>query len=153
MLLKKRSNVEALLTDDNKQKIVNAIQQAEKNTSGEVRVHIESKIKKKKTAFDRATQLFDQLGMYKTELRNGVLVYVALDDRQFAIIGDEGIHAKVGENFWEQEKDQMTTYFQQGDIIGGIVYFIEQIGAKLKEFFPYQADDVDELSNEISVGE
>jgi uncharacterized membrane protein len=152
MFFKKPSTVKQLLTDENKEKILSAIQQAELNTSGEVRVHIESKLKKK-SALDRAVEVFQQLGMQETALRNGVLVYVALDDRQFAIIGDEGIHAKVGENFWDHEKDVMMTYFQRGDMIGGIVYFIEQIGAKLKELFPYQKGDVNELSDEISVGE
>jgi uncharacterized membrane protein len=153
MLFKKKSNVEQLLTEVNKQTIMEAIKRAEKNTSGEVRVHIESKVKKTRSVFDRAVEVFHKLGMQETKLHNGVLVYVALDDRQFAIIGDQGIHEKVGENFWDKEKDEMTIYFKQGDIIGGIVYFINQIGAKLKEFFPYQADDVDELSDEISVGE
>ena len=82
-----------------------------------------------------------------------ILIYVALDDRTFAIIGDQGIHAKVGENFWEHEKDEMTSYFANNDIIGGIVYFIEKAGEKLKEFFPYQSDDVNELSDDISTGE
>ena len=153
MLFRKQSNIEKLLTVENKEKIASAIQQAEKNTSGEVRVHIESKTKKKKSSFDRAVEVFHQLGMQETKLRNGVLVYVALDDRQFAIIGDQGIHEKVGADFWDKEKDEMSTYFKQGNIIGGIVYFIDQIGVKLQEFFPYQKGDVDELSDEISVGE
>jgi uncharacterized membrane protein len=153
MLFRKQSSVKKLLTEENKEKIASAIQQAEKNTSGEVRVHIESNVKKKKSAFDRAVEVFHQLGMQATTLRNGVLVYVALDDRQFAIIGDQGIHEKVGYDFWDQEKDEMSTYFRQGDIIGGIVYFIDQIGVKLQEFFPYQKGDVNELSDEISVEE
>ena len=152
MLFRKPSNVEKLLTAANKQIIMEAIQRAEKNTSGEVRVHIESKVKGK-SPFDRAVEVFHQLGMQETKLKNGVLVYVALDDRQFAIIGDQGIHAKVGEHFWDHEKEEMLNYFKRNEIIGGIVYFIDKIGAKLKEFFPYQADDVDELSDEISVGE
>jgi uncharacterized membrane protein len=146
----KKSSVKAFLTDANKQAIMDAIAQAEQNTSGEVRVHIESKVKGT-SPYDRAVQVFEQLGMTETAQRNGVLVYVALDDRQFAIIGDEGIHAKVGETFWDQEKDQMVQYFAQGDIIGGIVYFIKQAGEKLKSYFPYQTDDKNELSNEISV--
>ena len=153
MLFRKQSSVRKLLTEENKEKIASAIQQAEKKTSGEVRVHIESNIKKKKSAFDRAVEVFHQLGMQETTLRNGVLVYVALDDRQFAIIGDQGIHEKVGYDFWDKEKDEMSTYFKQEDIIGGIVYFIEQIGLKLQKFFPYQKGDVDELSDEISVEE
>ena len=154
MLFKKKpSNVEKLLTEENKTKIVDAIQRAEKNTSGEVRVHIESKLKKKSSTLDRAVEVFEQLNMQETALRNGVLVYVALDDRQFAIIGDQGIHEKVGDTFWDAEKEKMTGYFKEGDVIGGIVYFIDQIGQKLKEFFPYQSDDVNELSDEISTGE
>lgn len=153
MLFRKQASVKKLLTEENKAKIASAIQQAEKSTSGEVRVHIESKVKKKKSVFDRAVEVFHQLGMQETTLRNGVLVYVALDDRQFAIIGDQGIHEKVGHDFWDKEKDEMSTYFKQDDIIGGIVYFINQIGEKLQEFFPYQKGDVNELNDEISVEE
>lgn len=151
MLLKKPSSVDRFLTEEHKQKILAAIQHAEKNTSGEVRVHIECQVKKDST-LDRAVEVFCELGMEATKLRNGVLVYVALEDRQFAIIGDQGIHEKVGDDFWDAEKDRMTAYFQQGDIVGGIVYFIEQIGEKLKTYFPYQKDDINELSDDISVG-
>ena len=135
MLFKKPSSVDRLLTEENKQKILTAIQHAEKNTSGEVRVHIEPRVKNE-SALDRAVEVFYELGMEATKLRNGVLVYVALDDRQFAIIGDQGIHEKVGDDFWDAEKDRMTDYFKQGDIIGGIVYFVEQIGEKLSAYFP-----------------
>ncbi|MDY0095580.1 MAG: TPM domain-containing protein [Candidatus Vecturithrix sp.] len=151
MLFKKPSSVDRFLTEENKQKILTAIQHAEKNTSGEVRVHIERQVKKEST-LDQAVEVFCELGMETTKLRNGVLVYVALEDRQFAIIGDQGIHEKVGDDFWDAEKDRMTAYFQQGDIVGGIVYFIEQIGEKLKTYFPYQQDDINELSDDISVG-
>ena len=152
MIFKKKSRVEQLLSEENKTKIMNAIQEAEKNTSGEVRVHIESSAKGK-APLDRAVELFDELGMFETKLRNGVLIYVALDDRQFAVIGDQGINEKVEEDFWDKGKDEMTTYFKQGDIIGGIVFFTEHIGSKLKEFFPYQENDVNELSDEISIGD
>lgn len=145
----KKSSVQQLLTEANKQAIMGAIAQAEQNTSGEVRVHIEPKVKGN-SPYERAVEVFEQLGMTATAQRNGVLVYVALDDRQFAIIGDEGIHATVGDSFWDQEKDQMVTYFAQGDIIGGIVYFIGRAGEKLKTYFPYQMDDKNELSNDIS---
>ncbi len=114
-------------------------------------MHIECQVKKDST-LDRAVEVFCELGMEATKLRNGVLVYVALEDRQFAIIGDQGIHEKVGDDFWDAEKDRMTAYFQQSDIVGGIVYFIEQIGEKLKTYFPYQKDDINELSDDISVG-
>ena len=153
MLFRRQSMAKKFLTEENKEKIARAIQQAEKNTSGEVCLHIECKIKKKKSVFSRAVEVFHQLGMEETSLRNGVLVYVALDDRQFAIIGDQGIHEKVGQDFWDKEKDEMIAYFKRGDIIGGIVYFIGQIGIRLQEIFPYKNDDVNELSDEVSVGE
>ncbi len=149
----KPSSVDKFLTEETKAKISEAIQRAEMNTSGEVRIHIESRLKKKQSAFERAVDVFEELTMHETALRNGVLIYVALDDRQFAIIGDQGIHEKVGDSFWQTEKDEMLRYFKAGDICGGIVYFIEQIGYKLQEFFPYQEHDTNELSNDISTGE
>ncbi len=153
MLLRRQSGAKKLLTEKNKERIARAIQQAEKNTSGEVRLYIEGKIKKKTSVFNRAVEVFHQLGMQKTTLRTGVLVYVALDDREFAIIGDQGIHEKVRQDFWDKERDEMIAYFKQGDIIGGIVYFIGQIGIRLQEHFPYQKDDVNELGDEVSVVE
>ena len=152
MFFRKKTPMEHFLTEENKAQIVNAIQQSERHTSGEIRVHIESGTQKM-SALDRAVEVFYDLGMQKTQLRNGVLVYVAFDNRQFAIIGDQGIHEKVGEHFWEHEKEVMTGYFQQEDILGGIVYFIHQIGEKLKKFFPYQKDDMNELRDDISIGE
>ncbi len=152
MRFAQKSSVQQLLTQENRETILNAIQEAERKTSGEIRVHIESTLQGA-SPLDAAVEKFDELGMQETALRNGVLIYVALDDRQFAIIGDQGIHEKVGQGFWDDEKDRMTTYFTQGDIIGGIVFAIEQVGDKLTEFFPYQHDDVNELSDEISVGE
>jgi uncharacterized membrane protein len=147
MFFTKKSSVRQLLTEENKTTVLNAIQEAEQQTSGEVRVHIEANLKSK-NALDRAVELFEKLGMFETELRNGVLIYVALDDRQFAIIGDQGINEKVGQDFWDYEKDEMRAH-----IIGGIVFAIKQVGEKLKEFFPYQENDVNELSDDISTGE
>jgi len=153
MLFKRQSSVDRLLTEENKKNLVEAIGNAEKNTSGEIRVHMEPVRRKDMSPFDRAVEIFEKLEMHNTELRNGILIYVALDDKEFAIFGDKGINEKVGEDFWNHEKDVMTDYFKQDDIIGGIVYFIGRIGEKLKEFFPCEEDDVNELSNEISVGE
>jgi len=151
MLFAKPTSVQKLLTPEHVTRIVQAIEAAEQQTSGEVRVHLESSAKGV-APLDRAVAVFHELGLHKTAHRNGVLLYVALDDRQFAILGDEGIHARVGTDFWHREKDALAGYFSQGNIIGGIVYVIEQIGAKLRAHFPWQADDVNELSNDVSVG-
>ena len=151
MLFKKQSSLKQLLTESNKAKILDAIRRAELNTSGEIRLHIEPKLKGS-SALDRAADVFYELGMHQTAQRNGVLVYVALDDRQFAILGDEGIHAHVGADFWETEKDAMTAYFKRGELIEGMAYAIEQVGEKLKQYFPYQQGDVNELRDDISIG-
>jgi len=153
MLFKKLSSADRLMTEENRKKLVESIGNAEKNTSGEIRVHMESRLKKDISPLDRAVEVFEKLEMHNTELRNGILIYVALDDKKFAIFGDKGINEKVGDDFWEKEKDEMGNYFGRGEIIEGIMYFIGRIGEKLKEFFPCQDDDVNELDNEISVGE
>lgn len=139
------------LTKDQEQQIVNAIKQAELNTSGEIRVRIETKCKD--DILDRATHVFSMLEMHKTQLRNGVLFYMATKDRQFAILGDVGINMKVPEDFWENIKDTMLLHFKEGDFTAGLSTGIAMAGEKLKEFFPYQSDDVNELSDEISYGE
>jgi uncharacterized membrane protein len=90
--------------------------------------------------------------MHETALRNGVLIYLSTDDRKFAIIGDAGINAVVPPGFWNDVKELMVSYFKKGDLVGGFVLGIEQVGQKLKEFFPYMKDDSNELSDEISYG-
>jgi uncharacterized membrane protein len=138
------------LSKDEESLVVKAIQKAEHQTSGEVRVHIESSCPGQ--VLDRAAWLFKSLKMHKTAQRNGVLIYLSLDDRNFAIIGDAGINAVVPTGFWDDVKVLMFTAFSKGLIANGIVDGIEQVGEKLKEFFPYQDDDVNELSDEISYG-
>lgn len=130
--------------------IEKAIKDAELNTSGEIRVHIESRCKK--NVLDRAADIFAMLKMHKTELRNGVLFYLAMDDRQFGILGDAGINAVVPEDFWDTIKDEMTTHFKESHFAEGLSAGITMAGEKLKEHFPYQSDDVNELSDEISFG-
>lgn len=129
-------------------KIIEAIRLAELATSGEIRVHIEEKCKE--SAFDRATEVFGNLEMHETELRNGVLFYLATADHKFAIIGDEGINAKVPAGFWDDIRDEMQTAFKSGDFVGGLSKGIALSGKALKEFFPYTDDDINELSDEIS---
>lgn len=131
-------------------RIVEAVKQAELNTSGEIRIHVEKHCKP--DPYTRSVQVFEKLGLTATELRNGVLVYVAIDDHKFAILGDEGINEKVPENFWEQTKDLMTAHFKDGRIVDGIIEGITDAGEQLKKYFPYSSDDVNELSDDISYG-
>ncbi len=135
-------------TDIDQQQIIEAIKRAEKNTSGEIRVHIEDY--KKKNVLDRAAYWFKKMGMHKTALRNGVLFYLAVDSKQFAILGDVGINQKVGDDFWNEIRDVMIAHFKNGKFTEGLSKGIEMAGEKLKQFFPYQSDDVNELSNDIS---
>lgn len=145
------SLVEDFLTKDEELQIVEAIKQAEKATSGEIRVHIE------KTASvahsTRATEVFHLLKMDTTQLQNGVLIYVAVDDHAFVICGDKGINDIVGDNFWTCTKDIMSSLFKQGEFKEGLIAGIKNAGEQLQKYFPWQQDDVDELSNEISRGD
>ncbi len=138
------------LTQEDENEIVAAIQLAEKNTSGEIRVHIEPSTSK--VPFDRALEVFYELKMNKTQLQNGVLIYVAVTDRQFVICGDKGINDVVPADFWDQTKEIMATQFKKGNFKQGLIDGISKAGEQLKTFFPWQADDTNELSNEISKG-
>ena len=133
---------------EEQQKIVAAIKEAELNTSGEIRVHIENHCKKE--ALERAAELFYELKMDHTAARNGILFYLAVKDRKFAIIGDEGINRKVEHDFWNDIKDEMTSRFKEKQFTEGLTSGILKCGEKLKQHFPYQDDDVNELSDEIS---
>lgn len=140
------------LTKNQERTIIQAIKEAETNTSGEVRVHIEDRCKGG-DAIKRAIEVFGELGMHQTELRNGVIVYVATRDHKIAVWGDEGIHTKVGQDFWDDVLNTMKKYFQADDYETGLRDAVLMIGQKLKEFFPYQQDDVNELPDDISYGE
>ena len=128
--------------------IVAAIQKAEQQTSGEIRVHIDKKCSS--DPVKRAVQVFEKLGMHNTALRNGVLIYVSFSDRKLAIIGDQGIDAVVPADFWVSTKDQMIHYFKENRFADGIIAAITEAGMQLKSFFPYMKNDENELSNEIS---
>ena len=130
--------------------IIKAIEIAEHATSGEVRVHIDDACKGE--VLDAATHMFHKLKMDKTELRNGVLFYLAVNDKKFAILGDKGINEKVPENFWDTIKETMLSYFKQGHFTQGLCKGIEMAGEKLKTHLPYQSEDRNELSDEISFG-
>lgn len=144
------SKVEDFLTAAEEQEIVNVIGIAEKNTSGEIRVHIEKETTM--APIDRAVEVFNQLQMHQTKERNGVLIYLAVESKQFAICGDEGINQKVAADFWDTTKDVMLAHFKNGDFKLGLIDGILKAGEQLKMHFPYQSDDTNELSNEISKG-
>lgn len=137
-------------TKDEKDDILLAIKSAELDTSGEIRLHVEETCKG--SAMDRAAQLFEKLEMHKTEQRNGVLFYVAVKNRKFAILGDAGINRVVPENFWDDIRDRMLDHFRDNHFAEGIVEGISQAGKQLKKHFPYQRDDVNELPDDISFG-
>jgi uncharacterized membrane protein len=143
-------NVQKYFTEENKLQITNAIRAAEMNTSGEIRVHIEKYCKA--DVLDRAAYVFEKMEMHKTQLRNGVLFYLAVEDHQFAILGDAGINQKVPEDFWETTKELVLSKFKEGNLTEGLTSGILMAGEQLKAHFPYLKNDVDELSNDISFG-
>ncbi|MDT8392485.1 MAG: TPM domain-containing protein [Bacteroidales bacterium] len=132
--------------DDIKQAIMNA----ELDTSGEIKVHIDSKCTGE--VMDKAMKVFKKLKIHETELRNGVLFYLAVRNRKFAVIGDEGINKVVPDDFWEQLKVDMLDNFREEKFTEGLIEGISRTGKFLKEYFPYQTNDINELSDDISFG-
>src|SRR5512133_3677749 len=138
----------AFFTPAQQEAIVRAIAEAEQATSGEIRVHIESSCKG--DVLDETAWLFKKLEMHKTADRNGVLIYLAVKERKFAIIGDTGINSVVGPGFWDSIRDHMKQRFGEGLFAEGLSEGIIMTGEKLKEHFPYAKDDVNELPDTIS---
>jgi uncharacterized membrane protein len=137
-----------LFNEAQQKAIVDAIKAAELNTSGEVQVHIENTCKQ--DVMNRATEVFKLLKMHRTKLRNGVLFYLAVQDKKFAILGDAGINAVVPPDFWESIKAYLQAEFRQGHYTEGLCEGIKRAGEQLKSHFPYQSDDVNELPDDIS---
>lgn len=135
------------LSNNDQEKIKHSIEWAEKNTSGEIRVCIEKKCKIE--PLDRAVTCFHDLEMHKTKLNNGVLIYVATDDKKFAIIGDKGINALVADDFWDSTKNLMLQHFKNNHLAEGISIGIIEAGKQLKKYFPYQSGDANELPDDI----
>lgn len=135
-------------TQEQKDAMVSAIQQAEKDTSGEIRIHFENHTKRE--ILDRAAQVFAELKMHKTALRNGVLIYIVLEDKKLAILGDAGLNAKVPANFWDGIKNRMVEKFKAGQVCEGICEAVREAGVQLKTYFPCQEDDVNELPDDLS---
>jgi uncharacterized membrane protein len=139
-------------TAEEQQQILDAIQKAEQRTSGEVRLFVESKCRFVDPV-DRAKEIFLQLGMNKTALHNATLIYVAVDDHQAAILGDEGIYNKVGEEYWKIEIAKMLMHFKGNHLVAGICSVVADLGEALQYHFPYSADtDKNELPDEIVFG-
>ena len=138
----------SFFTREQQDLILASVKEAEKETSGEIRVHIETSFKGE--VLDRAAWVFGKLGMHKTALRNGVLFYLAVKDRKFAIIGDAGINAKVPAGFWDEISELLGKNFREGKFTEGLSEGILLAGQQLKTHFPYMKDDINELSDEIS---
>ena len=137
-------------TKRQKEDIQKAILNAELDTSGEIRVHVESKCNG--DVLDRAAYLFKKIGMHKTELRNGVLIYLAVESHKFAIIGDKGINAVVPDDFWDHIKEKMSDQFAKDKFVDGLIDGIITTGKQLKKHFPRHSNDINELPDEISFG-
>lgn len=144
------SKVEEFLTAQEQEQVIEAIRTAEKNTSGEIRVHLEktSKI----DIYERALEVFNFLKMDNTKLQNGVLIYVAVEDRAFVIFGDEGINNVVEDDFWESTKNIMQGHFKRGHFKQGLVDGILKAGKQLQLHFPWESGDINEIPDDISIG-
>ena len=143
-------NATNFFSKEEKELIKSAVKEAELNTSGEIRVHLDNHCKE--DVMDRAAWWFGKLNMHKTELRNGVLFYLAVKDHKFAILGDAGINAVTADDFWDHIKEKMQGSFSEGAFAAGLQEGILMAGQALKEHFPYKDGDVNELSDEISFG-
>lgn len=138
----------AFFTKDQQEQIREAIKLAEKETSGEIRIHVESRTSG--SVLDRAAWIFKKIGMHATENHNGVLFYLAVANREFAVIGDGGINAVVPANFWDEIKDTLQKHFKSGKFTEGLIEGVLLAGNQLREHFPRMKDDINELSDEIS---
>ncbi len=139
------------LTETQQKNIISAIKDAEKKTSGEIKVHIESNCKGG-DAYLRAKEVFEYLLLHKTELRNGVLFYLAFEDRKFAVLGDEGINNKVGQVFWDSTKNVLLENFKSNKFEKGLCLAIAEAGIQLEKYFPYKKNDSNEISDDLSFG-
>jgi len=136
------------INSEEEKEIIKAIQQAERNTSGEIRVHIEDHCEEKMET--RVQDLFFRLEMHKTKERNAVLIYISANDHQFYIFGDKGIHQKTPPDFWQETIELMLSYFKKSDFVNGLIKGILKAGEQLKIHFPSHHEDENELPDEIS---
>ncbi len=143
------ANDESVFSLEEEERIVNAIREAENKTSGEIRVHI-SQSSDEEGGLEKTQRLFVQMRMMNTVYRNAVLIHISLGSKTFAIFGDEGINDVVQDDFWESTKEIMANYFKQNKMVDGICAGVENVGEQLKVHFPFNNDDSNELSNEVT---
>lgn len=143
-----KEEAEHFFTKEDEARIVAAVKDAENRTSGEIRVHLENHTDEPN--LEHAKHIFEKVGMTNTELRNGVLFYLAVQDHQFSIIGDKGINEAVPTDFWDKIRDTMQEHFKKHEFTEGLVRGIEMAGKALKAYFPVSGDDTNELPDEIS---
>ncbi len=144
------SSAKDFFSPGDREAIRQAVLHAESDTSGEIRVHVENTCRG--DVLDRTAFVFGQLKMHRTKHRNGVLIYLAVKDRKFAIIGDAGINRRVPENFWDDIRQKMEGKFRENRFSEGLAEGITEVGHHLKKFFPHMKDDVNELPDDISFG-
>ncbi len=143
-------NITDFFSDEQKQQIHAAIKHLEHQTSGEIRLHVEGNCEG--DPYERAVHIFHRLHMHKTKHHNAILFYLAVNHKKFAIVGDEGIHKKVADNFWETVKEHVISQFKQSRFTEGICEGIEMTGEMLKLYFPHHKNDKNQLSDDISYG-
>lgn len=132
------------------ERIIGAIKEAERSTSGEIRFYVESRCEG--DAYEKAVEIFHHMQLHEKNHRNGVLIYIAIKDKKFAIVGDEGIHTKVTDVFWEGVRSSMIELFKQDKLVEGICEAIKQVGEKLKESFPFDPNDTKGYTDKINHG-
>lgn len=137
-------------TEEDREQVRRAIQKAETATSGEIRVYVEDKCKA--SVLDRAAYVFEELKMHETERRNGILIYLAMESRLSAILGDVGINLKTGERYWPALHEQINIFFREGRYIEGLLFAIQECGDILSRYFPMEAGDRNELSDDMVFG-
>jgi uncharacterized membrane protein len=145
------------LTPEDLEAIKRRVIDAEARTSGQIRVHVEPRVPRRRfgrpgDALERARQVFTRLGMHLTRERHGVLIYLAVKDRKLAIVGDEGIHARVSDDYWLSVRDLMVERLRRGPLGAGIMAAVEDVGGVLAQHFPRRPDDMDELPDDVSLG-
>jgi len=141
----------SLLSDADLEAIGAAVAAAEHETSGEIRVHLERRLPRAGGALMRATEIFTRLGMHATSERNGVLIYLAIEDRKLAIAGDAGVHARVGDEYWQRVRDAMVERLRRGEPRDAVLHAVTEVGQVLRRFFPRRPDDRNELNDQVSL--
>lgn len=146
-MVRRKTSPNQFFTEEEKTRLVRAIRAAEQKTSGEIRVYLERKTRG--DVFKRAKRIFEKLGMTKTRLRNGILIYFSLVDHSFAVLGDQGIHDRVGDSFWQEIVSTLQSFFTRDQFLEGLEAGIQKLGEVLRKHFPYEKGDINELRDEI----